>query len=374
MEFKPANIKVRSDGTIEILDFGIAKAGVIALVSPAAIDDAVTASPQGTRAGVILGTPRFYEPRAGARAGGGQTHRHLGIRVRACSAMLTGLYAFCGRHALGCDCGPRRAVSLIGRHCLLTPRSPFIDCSSAACSAISAVGGVDIGDACAELDEPMQPRQRTGVASMASPAPRSVSFQRLTDSLGMNESPAIPPDGRMVAFVAPVEGRKHIWVRLLAGGAPLRVTHDEGDHEHPRGTPDGTSIIYFATPEDFQDTGTLWEVAALGGAARPLISSAGGGDVSHDGRRIVFFRVHSDHPELVSYSRDSGAIERIAHGPRGCSCDVPRWSPDDRLDRLPRTRVGRFDEQFHVVPAFGGRDPAARRTGHRAQGRVMAAG
>ena len=36
-----------------------------------------------TRAGVILGTAGVHESRAGARAGGRQAHRHLGVRLRA---------------------------------------------------------------------------------------------------------------------------------------------------------------------------------------------------------------------------------------------------------------------------------------------------
>jgi serine/threonine protein kinase len=354
-DLKPANIKVRSDGTAKILDFGIAKAGVIAVISPAAINDAATASLQSTRAGVILGTPGFMSPE---QARGQEVDKRTDIWAFGCVlfAMLTGRTPFAGDTLSDAIAA---TLSSEPDWPALPPDTPeSIHRLLQRCLQRDLRRRLrDIGDACAELDEPMQPRQRTAVASVGSPAPRSVSFQRLTDSLGMNESPAISPDGRMVAFVAPVEGRRQIWVRLLAGGAPLRVTHDEGDHEHPRWTPDGTSIIYFATPEEFQDTGTLWEVAALGGAARPLISSAGGGDVSHDGRRIVFFRVHSDHPELVSYSRDSGAIERVAHGPRGCSCDVPRWSPDDRWIVFHARGLGRFDEQFHVVPASGGRDP-----------------
>ena len=53
-------------------------------------------------------------------------------------------------------------------------------------------------------------------------------FQRLTDEVGINESPAISPDGKMVAFVAAVDGRQQVWIRLLTGGAPLQVTQGRG--------------------------------------------------------------------------------------------------------------------------------------------------
>ena len=200
--------------------------------SAAAIDDAVTASPQGTRAGVILGTPGFMSPE---QARGQEVDKRTDIWAFGCVlfAMLTGRTPFAGdtlSDAIAATLSSEPDWSALPPD---TPES--IHRLLQRCLQRDLRRRLrDIGDACADLDEPMQPRRRTGVASVGSPAPRSVSFQRLTDSLGMNESPAISPDGRMVAFVAPVEGRRHIWVRLLAGGAPLRVTHDEGDHEHPR--------------------------------------------------------------------------------------------------------------------------------------------
>ena len=66
----------------------------------------------------------------------------------------------------------------------------------------------DIGDARLELEDAgdeatvdASPTQRTAVAS------RHVEFQRLTDFSGMKESPAMSPDGKMVAFVALVGGQ-----------------------------------------------------------------------------------------------------------------------------------------------------------------------
>src|SRR5207253_6261639 len=111
------------------------------------------------------------------------------------------------------------------------------------------------------------------------PAP-SISFRRLTDFVGLNESPAISPDGRMVAFVAMSNGRRHVWVQLLAGGPPLRLTNDALDHTDPRWSPDSSALIYFTPPAD-DETGTIWEVSSLGGTARPIVSSLSPGDLNH---------------------------------------------------------------------------------------------
>lgn len=114
-------------------------------------------------------------------------------------------------------------------------------------------------------------------------------FLRITDSPGMEEMPAVSPDGRTVAFVAPVDGRRQIWIRLLAGGASLRLTHNHVDHDHPRWSPDSSAIVYFTPPTKEGESGTLWEIPALGGAARRLAASITGADLSHDGRRVAAF-------------------------------------------------------------------------------------
>ena len=87
---------------------------------------------------------------------------------------------------------------------------------------------------------------------------KTVQVQRITDFVGVKESPAISPDGKTVAFVVPVNGRKQIWIRLLAGGSPLQLTHDDTDHEHPRWTPDSSSLIYFTPNPSKEELGTIW--------------------------------------------------------------------------------------------------------------------
>jgi DNA-binding winged helix-turn-helix (wHTH) protein len=106
--------------------------------------------------------------------------------------------------------------------------------------------------------------------SATAPAARTTSdvkMARLTDSLGTVGSPAISPDGKMVAFVAVASERRHIWIRMLAGGAPLQVTHDDADHDEPRWMPDSSTLVYH-TPVGGSEQGYLWRIPALGGPPR----------------------------------------------------------------------------------------------------------
>ncbi len=124
----------------------------------------------------------------------------------------------------------------------------------------------------------------------------------------MEESPAFSPDGKSVAFVSDSTGSRQIWVRLLAGGPPLQITNGEGAHLLPRWSQDSAAIIYFTPPPEGNAQGTLWEVSALGGTPRELVPSMSGADVSHDGKRMAFFRLNGKEIELVVTDRTAPTL------------------------------------------------------------------
>ena len=182
----------------------------------------------------------------------------------------------------------------------------------------------------------------------------SIQFQRITDFVGMEESAAIAPDEKTVAFVAPAGGRRQIWVRLLASGVPLQITHDDADHQEPRWSPDSSALIYYSPSTKQGEQGTIWEISALGGAPRRVASALGGGDISRDGRRIAAFQLHEGQTELVTVARDGSGIERVTQLADQHPYDEPRWSPDDRSIAFHRGIGYAFDEVICVVSAAGG--------------------
>ena len=185
------------------------------------------------------------------------------------------------------------------------------------------------------------------------PAAQSMTaynVRRLTDFPGLEEFPSISPDRRSVAFTANVNGRRQIFVRLLAGGPPLQITKDPVDHQLPRWSPDAGSLLYFSPAEPGEVQGAIWNIPALGGSPRRVITSIGGGDVSRSGR-LACFRLADGTIQLVASSVDGSDVQVIARSVAGYH-RYPRWSPDRRWIAFQRGDGVRYD--VFVVSANGG--------------------
>ena len=85
----------------------------------------------------------------------------------------------------------------------------------------------------------------------------------LTSYPGTELSPTFSPDGRQVAFAWNGEKRDNydIYVKLVDGGDPLRLTHDPADDTAPAWSPDGRFIA-------FVRNGSIFLVSPLGGVER----------------------------------------------------------------------------------------------------------
>jgi Tol biopolymer transport system component len=223
----------------------------------------------------------------------------------------------------------------------------------AALGALALIGAAGLGF----LARGVKPR-----AENSSPA----ELRRLTDFVGMEEFPALSPDGKWVAFTADVSGRRQIWVRLLAGGTPLQVTRDDADHQYPRWSPDSSSLIYFSPSQEPDGEGKIWQISALGGTARPLVSSLGGGDLSHDGKHIAYFHSNQGDIELAVADPDGSNSRKLIVLPNEYNYSDLRWSPDDRKLGFQRGRT--FDYDVFYVPAEGGSLHAITQDGNPLEG------
>jgi eukaryotic-like serine/threonine-protein kinase len=77
-DLKPGNVKLRPDGVVKVLDFGLAKAAASAAPQPA---DAPTVTVPRTEVGVVMGTAAYMAPE---QARGGDVDRRVDIWAFGC--------------------------------------------------------------------------------------------------------------------------------------------------------------------------------------------------------------------------------------------------------------------------------------------------
>jgi len=149
---------------------------------------------------------------------------------------------------------------------------------------------------------------RSQQARLAAPS-EWVQLTNFTDSA---TSPALSPDGRMLAFIRGPDtffGPGEIYVKMLPQGQPVQLTHDGLAKMSPVFSPDGSRIAYTVAPPF--DT---WEVPVLGGEPRRWLPNASG-LTWIDGQHLLFSEIKTGLHMAVVTAAESRTEHRDIYVP-----------------------------------------------------------
>ncbi|HEY1952446.1 MAG TPA: protein kinase, partial [Gemmatimonadaceae bacterium] len=147
---------------------------------------------------------------------------------------------------------------------------------------------------------------------------------QVTNDPGIEITPALSPDGKMLAYAGGEPAHTSIFVRQVSGGEAIRLASGRA----PQWSPDGSKLVYV-------DSAGIASVPALGGTPQRLVDrpglvnrEAGVTNVatspawSHDGKSLVYAA-----QDTIWISNADGIDKRMllaAQAPHSIS-----WSPDD---------------------------------------------
>jgi Tol biopolymer transport system component len=385
-DLKPSNIKLRPDGTVKVLDFGLAKAMSPDEARPhgqEVSNSPTIMSPAATHAGVILGTAAYMSPE---QARGRTVDKRTDIWAFGCVLyeMLTGRAAF-GRDTIADTMAaiverapdwqalPAMATPSLRRvvqRCLeKDPKRRLRDVADVRFAIedgiadshrsredSSVVPGGSPDDRALHTTPPnlvARARRRwawpaaivlaasaawalgastwlVGPSALENPL-AGARFTRLTDFEGAELDAAISPDGRFVAFVSDKDGQFDVWLSQIGSGVFRNLTEGK-DTELPApvrapGFSGDGSLIWLGGGQGRR----LQLIPLMGGAPRAFLSDLVVNiSWSADGSRLAYHTRDAGDPLFVANRDGSDAQQIFAGANAGRHNHFPVWSADGR--------------------------------------------
>ena len=413
-DLKPQNVKLRADGAVKVLDFGLAKAlepaggslsGADLARSPTLMRSPTLTGAPGTQLGVILGTAAYMSPEQ-ARGGAVDARADVWAFGVVAWEMLTGRRLFEGetvsdtlaavlRQDVDWEALPPAtppALRRLLRRCLeRNPRNRLHSIADvrivvdellsgrgaeapAASPAVPAAGGWRRREAVAWSLAALLAvaaaagwllrRPTAGVAGpprvvrAVLPLPAGVSIELDGERAGM---PSLSHDGTRVAFGARQgAGPMRIWVQDLATGAARPLPGTEEGYR-PFWSPDDRHIGFFTWSH-------LARTPAQGGAVNRLARARDARGGTWNARGTIVFAPHQRGP-LLAVPEAGGATQAVTRFP----ADAPNVTATHRFPQfLPDGEHFVYLERYSHYGAGSGARVLVGRLGSTEPGTVVA--
>lgn len=409
-DLKPANVVVTADGYVKVLDFGLAKR-----LSASEIELATVSHETLTQIGSIVGTLPYMAPETlrGEEADARADVWALGAVMY---EMAAGASPFRGRTPYELSSAilretppalpPRVPSNLqaVMQRCLAKEREQRYQRASEVRAALEMIaphsaaaegtasartrrwwrgagaGAVVLALLAGGMMEWMRRNAMTPIAASQE------NWVQLTDFADSAISPALSPDGRILAFIRGDDtfiGPGQIYAKVLPDGEPVQLTNDSRSKMSPEFSPDGSTIAYTV------GSWSTWSVPVLGGEARLMMPNADGltwVDADHllfseilsglhmavatatttrAQSRLVYVpprergmahrsAISPDHKWILIAEMDNGGWlpcrlapfdgsssgQRV--GPQDAACTYVAWSPDQKWMYMSSDKGGRF--------------------------------
>ena len=379
-DLKPHNIKVRADGTVKVLDFGLAKAiesgSGIGGQGLASLSPTITSPAMMTGGGMILGTAAYMAPE---QAKGKAVDRRADIWAFGVvlHEMLTGRQLFLAdtipetlAHVMtrqidvtALPAGtPRRIRDLLARCLDKDPKKRLRDIGEARIRLEEVMSGA------AEERVSAQPASSgrlawisavaiavVAIGALAIPAlrhlletmPPEMRLDIVTPPTGTPTSFALSPDGRQIVFVATDDKASRLWLRSLSTTTAQPLAATEGA-THPFWSPDGRSIGFFAA-------GALKRFDIGGGAPKTLAPAANGSGGTWNAADVIVFAPAVTGPLLRVPATGGAAVPVTTLAPQQFGHFNPQFLPDGQ--RFLFTVGGSVDTTGVYVAGLDGSAP-----------------